>query len=145
MHCPVCRVEAPLELVGGHEVTVGTVAVAVERRPVVACPDDHRATPQEVVGAAMSAVEDNVQRAVSRLLRADVCVACRSPLSMPVRRTTRGVTVEGSDERPVVTLRFDLPSTRCPSCSVEQVPSRSQEDLVVCVPAVFSRPGEGRT
>jgi hypothetical protein len=138
VHCPVCRVEAPLELTGGHEVTVGTVAAAIERRPVIACPQAHGATPQEVVGAAMGAVEANVPRAVGRLLRSDACVACGTPLSMPVRRTTRAVTVEGDARRPVLTLRFDLPSTRCPACAVEQVPSRSQEDLVVAVPAVFT-------
>jgi hypothetical protein len=141
VHCPVCRAEAPIELVGAAEVTVGTVAVAVERRPVIACPEGHRATPQEVIGAAMGAVEANIPRAVGRLLRGDACVSCRARLSMPVRRTTRAVSVEGDDERPVLTLRFDLPSTRCPECSVEQVPSRSQEDLVVSVPAVFTRPG----
>jgi hypothetical protein len=138
--CPVCGIEAGVELLGAAEVTVGTVAVALERRPVVACPDGHRATPREVVGAAMSAVEDHVVQARSRMLRGDVCRACGTPLTMPVRRTTRAVTVEGDEHRPVLTLRFDLPSTRCPACSVEQVPSRSQEDLVVSVPAVFSPP-----
>jgi hypothetical protein len=138
MDCPVCHEQAPVELRETAEVTVGTVAVALERRPVVACPQDHRTTPQAIVRAAMGAVEDSVVQARSRLLRGDVCRLCSAPLTMPVRRTTRAVTVEGDEDRPVLTLRFDLPSTRCPDCGVEQVPSRSQEDLVVSVPAVFS-------
>jgi hypothetical protein len=56
---------------------------------------------------------------------------------MPVRRTERSVTVEAPGLAPL-TLRFDLPVTRCPDCGVEQVPSRSQEDLVVVVPALFA-------
>jgi hypothetical protein len=141
VRCPVCDEEAPLELIAGTEVTVGTVAVALERRPVVACSEGHRATPREVVRAAMRAVEDTVVQARSRLLRGDACRTCGTPLTMPVRRTTRAVTVEGDADRPVLTLRFDLPSVRCVECGADQVPSRSQEDLVVSVPAVLSPPG----
>jgi hypothetical protein len=28
--------------------------------------------------------------------------------------------------------------TRCPGCGLDQVPSRSQEDLVVVIPALFA-------
>jgi hypothetical protein len=140
VRCPVCQEQAPLELIAGTEVTVGTVAVALERRPVVACRAGHLATPQEVVRTAMAAVEDSVLKARSRLLRGDACSACGTPLTMPVRRTTRAVSVEGDADRPVLTLRFDLPSVRCAECGADQVPSRSQEDLVVSVPAVLSPP-----
>ena len=141
MRCPVCRQDAPLALRGSAEVSVGTVAVALEARPVVACDEDHGATPREVVGAAMAAVERLVPQARSRLLRKDACHACGAALTMPVRRTERPVTVAAEDERPVLTLLFDLPSSRCPDCGADQVPSRSQEDLVVAVPALFARPG----
>ncbi len=141
MQCPVCHHDGPLRPAGASEVTVGTVAVALESRPVVACRDDHDATPAAVVGAAMRAVEQLVPTARSRLLRSDVCHECGTALTMPVRRTERPVTVESDDERPVMTLVFDLPSTRCPDCSADQVPSRSHEDLVVAVPALFARTG----
>lgn len=120
--------------------TIGTVSVVLESRPAVACPDGHDATPGEVVGAAMAAVESQVTQARSRLLRADACRVCDTALSMPVRRTERPVTVDADGERPVMTLVFDLPSTRCPDCGTDQLPSRSQEDLVVAVPALFARP-----
>lgn len=140
MRCPVCQQAGPLELHGSAEVTVGTVAVALERRPVVACPQDHQATPREVVSSAMAAVEELIPQARSRLLRRDACHACGAGLTMPVRRTERPVTVEAEGERGVLTLVFDLPSSRCPECGADQVPSRSQEDLVVAVPALFARP-----
>ncbi len=136
--CPVCGSEAPVELAGGTEVTVGTIAVAVDRRPVVACPEGHRVPPAEVVDAGMTAVRDQVSCARSRLLRGDACVECGDALTMPARRTVRPVTVTPPGEVGVLTLRFDLPSTRCAACGTDQVPSRSQEDLTVAVPAVFA-------
>lgn len=141
--CPGCGAVGPVELGAPSEVTVGTVAVVLERQPVVACPERHGLAPSEVPGAAMDAVRAAIPRARSRLFRADACRSCGEVLTMPVRRTERVVSVEPPDA-PVLTLRFDLPMTRCPGCSVDQVPSRSQEDLVVSVPALFAaaeRPG----
>jgi hypothetical protein len=139
VRCPVCDAEAALELRAPNEVTVGTIGAVVERRPVVGCPDDHGATPAEVVGAAMEAVDASVSRARSRILRADVCRSCGSGLTMPVRRTTRTVTVE-DPRMPILTLHLDLAMTRCSECGADQVPSRSHEDLTVVVPAVFAPP-----
>lgn len=135
----MCRQQAPVRLLGSAEVTVGTVGVALEARPAVACSLGHGATPGEVVGAAMTTVEAQVPQARARLLRADACRDCGAALTMPVRRTELPVTVPSEAERPVMTLLFDLPATRCPDCGTDQVPSRSQEDLVVAVPALFAR------
>jgi hypothetical protein len=137
MRCPVCDVDAEVGLGAPNEVTVGTVGAAVERRPVARCPDDHGATPAEAVGAAMEAVDTAVDRARSRFLRAEVCRSCGSALTMPVRRTARTVTVE-DPRMPIVTLHLDLPMTRCGECGVDQVPSRSHEDLTVVIPALFA-------
>jgi hypothetical protein len=137
VRCPRCEVDAPLALAGPVETTVGTVAAVLERRPVVACPDRHEATPPEVSGAAMEAAEASIPRARARWLRGDVCRSCGATLDMPVRRTQRAVTVELTRHAPL-TVRFDLPMTRCPACGADQVPSRSQEDLVVVVPALFA-------
>lgn len=145
IRCPVCNAAARIELREASEVTVGTVAVTLERRPVVACTPRHDATPPEVVEAAMAAATSALPRARKRLLRGDACGECGAALTMPVRRTVRPVTVEGDADTPVLTLRFDLPSVRCSECGVDQVPSGSQEDLVVSVPAVFAArsPGGG--
>jgi hypothetical protein len=136
--CPTCSRTGPLALGPPRELTLDTVAVLVERAPVVGCPDRHQATPPAIVDAAMQATTDALPRARGRWLRDDACRRCGTRLTMPVRRTTRPVTVEPPGG-PVFTLRFDLPSTRCPDCGLDQVPSRSQEDLVVAVPAVFVR------
>lgn len=123
---------------GGEEVTVGTVAVRLDRRPVVDCPAGHAVAPPEAVDAAMTATETSLPRSRRRLLRGEVCSACSARLTMPARRTNRAVTVPASGPLPVVTLLFDLPSIRCTECGVDQLPSRSQEDLVVSVPAVYA-------
>lgn len=137
--CPVCDVDGDVEARAGTEATVGSVAGQLERRPVVACPDGHDATPAELVGATMEAVGAAIPRARGRILRADACAGCRAPLHMPARRTTRTVTVEPA-EGPVMTAHLDLPMVRCGECATDQLPSRSQEDLTVVVPAMF-QPG----
>ena len=135
----MCQQVAEVELRAPREATVGTVAVLLERTPIVACPSEHAATPPELVETAMRATEETVPQARRRLLRSDACSNCGSELVMPVRRTTRAVTVE-PPHGPILTLRFDLPMSRCPTCGVDQLPTRSQEDLVVSVPAVFAIP-----
>jgi hypothetical protein len=57
---------------------------------------------------------------------------------MPVRRTERPVTIVEVPPLPVTTLRFDLPTTRCPECGLDQVPTRSQDDLSASVRALFA-------
>lgn len=135
--CPACGVHGEIVLRGSRQATVGTVAVQLERRAVVACPSDHEMAPGDAVDAAMAATDAAVPRARKRLGRPERCGQCRAPLTMPVRRAERVVTVERAPV-PVLTLHFDLPLTRCPDCGVDQLPTRSQEDLVVSVPAVFT-------
>lgn len=89
----------------------------------------------------MDAVDAAVLRARSRLLRSDVCRSCGAGLTMPVRRTTRSATVEAPG-LPIATITLDLPMTRCGSCGLDQVPSRSHEDLTVVIPALFAPPRE---
>lgn len=136
--CPSCGEPGDVELGAPREVSVGTVAVALERRPAVACPSRHDLAPPDAIEAAMAAADASVTRARGRPFRGDRCARCGTQLTMPVRRTRWSVTVERSGEVPVLTLHFDLPATRCPSCGTDQVPSRSHEDLVVSVPAVFA-------
>ena len=120
-----------------REVTVATVAGRVERRPVVACPDGH-GHPVDLTAAAQAACREHLPHARRRLLRrTDDCGRCGEPLTMPVRRTDRAVTVV-TDQAPVTTLRFDLPTTRCTGCSAEQVPVRSQDDLAAVVAGLFA-------
>lgn len=91
----------------------------------------------------MAAVDAAIPRAKGRLLRPDACTHCKDALTMPVRRSERVVTVDAA-EGPVFTLRFDLPLVRCGSCGLDQLPTRSQEDLTVVVPALFAQAGTPR-
>lgn len=123
-----------------REATVATVAGRVERRPVVACPDGH-GHPVDLTATAQAACHDLLPHARRRRLRrTDDCGRCGAPLTMPVRRTERAVTVV-SDDAPVTTLRFDLPTTRCTDCGADQVPARSQADLAAVVAALFAPDG----
>lgn len=135
--CPICEEVGDLVFSGPAEVTVGTVAAALERRPIVACPHQHEATPTACSGAAMEAAEASLPRARARWRRDDRCRGCGEPLRMPVRRTQRSLTV-AIEAHPPATIHLDLPMTRCGGCGLDQVPSRSQEDLVVVIPALFA-------
>lgn len=135
--CPRCGTDGPVLRGADRAVTRRTVAARGERIPVVHCPAGHR-DPVPAGAVADEAVHDALPHATRRgLRRREVCGRCGAELTMPVRRTERAVTVV--DERmPVTTLRFDLPSTRCPGCGAEQVPVRSQHDLAASVTALFA-------
>jgi hypothetical protein len=137
--CPVCGERGEVLLGGALELSLGSVAVLVESVPQVRCTLRHDRAPEAARAAAMAATETSITRARGRLFRGDACGSCRTALTMPARRSTRVVSVDGAPGIPVFTLRFDLPAVRCTECGVEQLPTRSQEDLVVAVPAVFER------
>lgn len=140
--CPGCGRPGPVIAGRDREATVGTVAGRVERTPTVACPDGH-GHPAPVTEPALAACHEAVPRARSRALRrTDACGTCGATLTMPVRRTERAVTLAGVPHVPVTTLRFDLPTTRCPDCGADQVPSRSQDDLDAVVAALFHAGGD---
>jgi hypothetical protein len=125
---------------GEHrEATVGTVAGVLERDPLVRCGHGHSAAATHDAGVADTIRQrclTALPRARRRRLRGDACTACGAEMTMPVRRTERGVTVDGVADLPALTLRFDLPMSRCPACAFDQVPSRSQADLHAVVTAL---------
>lgn len=139
--CPDCSEPGVVRDSTGAATAVGSVAARLERRPVVDCPEGHRLTPPELVDEAMQAVDAQVARARGRLLRQDACAGCGAALTMPARRSRRPVSVATSLGT-VLTIELDLPLTRCPSCGLDQVPSRSGEDLVVVIPALFAAPAD---
>jgi hypothetical protein len=118
------------------EISAASVAVLGERLPVDNCSCGHIEIPAELGRAARRACADALPAADRRPLRTDVCRSCRTPLTMPARRTTRAVTVS-TTSLPAVTLRFDLPMTRCPDCGLDQLPHRARHDVVVALAALF--------
>ncbi|MEX1178214.1 MAG: hypothetical protein WEB09_07105 [Nitriliruptor sp.] len=136
--CASCGRFGPLVAGAGRERTHGTVAALLEAGWIVACPAGHRRSPD--IGAAVVAeVHERLPVAERRRLgRVDRCTTCAGELSMPPRRTERAVPIADLPGVPVTTIRFDLPSTRCPSCSTDQVPTRSIEDVRQVVLALFA-------
>jgi hypothetical protein len=137
--CPTCGEQGLVALVAGRETRTGTVAGLLERVPEVRCPAGHTgaATAEPAVSrAVLDRVRQAVGHARSTRLRGERCAACGARLTMPVRRTPWPVTVDELPGLPVLTFRFDVPSTRCPDCGVDQVPARSQADLAATVTAL---------
>jgi hypothetical protein len=119
-----------------REVSVGTVGGTIAHLPVVRCPAGHQepVTDEARFGReVLAAVRRSVLHTRARLLGGEVCGACGARLTMPVRRSEWPVTVADVAGLPVLTLRFDLPSTRCPDCGVDQLPRRSHDDLATAV------------
>lgn len=136
--CAVCDQVGAVRRGTGRDVTLGTVAALAEAVPVVDCPAGHTA-PAPVADAAVDAARDQLPRATRpRLRHTDRCARCGTTLSMPVRRTDRPVTLEGLPGCPVVTVRFDLPTTRCPDCGLDQVPTRSDGDVDAALRELFA-------
>lgn len=142
--CPVCGRPGPVVLAGSREATHGTVAALVERAPVVSCPDGHRAA-APLGGPAASSCLARLPHARPQRRRwgrvgrvEDRCGACDTPLTMPVRRSERAVTLDDLDGVGVLTLRLDVPTTRCPACGLDQVPTRSVPDVTAAVEALFT-------
>ncbi len=110
--------------------TQGTIAASLERRPTLRCAAGHRAPdPATDVGVVLSACAEQVPTALGGRLRAERCRRCRAPLRMPVRRTTRTVSVADASPLGVLTLHLDIPATRCPDCGLDQVPARSRDEV----------------
>ncbi len=126
--CPDCGATGHLGLSAAVEVTLGTVAAVLERRPVVVCPEQHGRSPAGLASLVADRLTTSLPHARARRLRGDACDSCGVRLSMPVRRTTRTVSIDG-EGLPVLTIHVDVAMTRCPECGLDQVPSRSQPDV----------------
>jgi hypothetical protein len=140
--CASCGARSSAELAPGHEVIVGSVAGLVGQRPRWRCTAGHVTSAATVDGVADEA-RSQLRAAVPyargrRLRRAEGCSVCDEPLTMPVRRTEWPVVLESPGGAPgVVTLRLDVPATRCPGCGTDHVPVRSQDDLEAAVLALL--------
>ena len=142
MRCPQCGAAVAWEVAGGAEVTAGTVGSVVEQRPVLACDRGHRTMPEglsEALAERLLVALGAARRGPLR--RGDRCESCGAALTMPVRRTLRTVTVDDL-EAPLVTVTLDVPSTRCPECGLDQVPSRSRDDVVEVAARLLDMTGE---
>lgn len=121
-----------------REATIGTVRALIEVGRIVRCAAGHRDPPPVGDDVAASVLTQVPTADTRRLTRSDRCVTCGEPLTMPARRTDRSASVAEVPGLPVTTVLLDIPSTRCLTCSTDQVPTRSVDDLRRAVVALFA-------
>ena len=124
--CPDCDAALLVTAVPAARATSGPVEVSVEPHRARVCPRRSegrcagRRSDALLDAALILAIEQrSVAAAGSR--RAGRCGDCGSDLDLPMRATTRPVTVEPSDDPPF-TLTLAIPVVRCGDCGVDNLP-----------------------
>lgn len=141
--CPTCdRVLEIRPLVS--EAERGAARSFVEGAPLLVCPagDDVEQPDPAMPEAVVAEVRTGLLVAARRPLpwRPQRCGACREPLTMPGRRTTRSVTVAGVDGPPF-TVTLDLPLLRCTECAAENLPREVWPDVEAATLAALREGG----
>lgn len=133
--CTVCGGALGAVLRPASDVRRGPVAAAVEahhRQHCSACggAGDDRALTTAVLGA----LDERLLVGAGRPTAAR-CGSCDAALELPMRATTRAMTVAPSDGAPF-TVTLALPLVRCGSCAVDNVPPELGDDVRrVCLEA----------
>lgn len=118
--CPDCGDEQHTHARPGAQVRVGAVGVSVDPHTAVTCARGC-AGAEERIGAALErALETGLDFGHGRP-GAPRCAICDEPLDLPMRATSRSVTVEPPAGGPF-TLTFALPLVRCGECGIDNVP-----------------------
>jgi hypothetical protein len=119
--CPVCAGALRQVSIPGAEHLEGPVRASAEPRRTRRCDRGCGVGLDVAVDAALRARIIVAVR--SRWPRSpDRCGTCRTVLGLPLRATTRSVTVEPIGEAPF-TVTLDLPLGRCPACGLDNLPS----------------------
>lgn len=107
----------------------GPVRAIADTRTFTVC-DEHSAARDVLRTAVLTAVDARLTFAV-RQRRTPRCAACRSLLDLPMRATTRALTIEPTDGAPF-TVTLGLPMIRCGECGTDNVPERLQATVRRC-------------
>ena len=107
----------------------GPVTALADARALSVC-TVHAPQGDELRLAVLAAIDSGLTFA-TRWRRAAHCGACSAQLDLPMRATTRSVTVEPPDGPPF-TLTFSLPVVRCGTCGVDGVPPELAEIVLRC-------------
>lgn len=119
--CPSCGDLLEAEPRVGTEEQRGPVRAVVESRRMPSCPRACSLGLSEAIERALEARLVSATR--TRWSRSgDRCGACSAGLDLPLRATTRSVTVEPPGAAPF-TVTLSLPLGRCPDCGCDNVPS----------------------
>lgn len=119
--CPTCRDELRPTTYPGAEHQEGPVRAFAEPRRGSRCATGCGPDVLEAIGRAL----DDRLVIASRTRRPrsdDRCGECGTVLDLPLRATTRSLTVETVGGAPF-TVTLDLPLGRCPECGCDNVPS----------------------
>jgi hypothetical protein len=116
--CVTCGATRRSTALAGAARTLLGVTASVEPRFAPRCGEDHP-DPHDVA-ALTRAIDQQLVLGRNRPLRPGRCGACGSTLDLPLRTTSRSVTVEPNDAAPF-TIDLEVPMTRCGSCAVDNV------------------------
>jgi hypothetical protein len=127
VECPNCGIALQPAPRPGAEGRSGPIAVSVDPRTVLTCPNACGSTDDALRVAIGRAVRERLLLATGRRTAAH-CGRCGAVLDLPMRATTRSVTVEPDAAGPF-TLTFQAPLIRCGECGGDNVPPELTDDL----------------
>ena len=130
--CPGCGSDTRGAPPSGADAGVGTagpIRATAEGAAPPRCPDcgTARAARERLTPAVRAAIAERLVGGAGRVGAAG-CGACGTDLDLPMRATSRGLTVRLDDTAPF-TVTVDLPLVRCGGCAVDNVPPELAADL----------------
>jgi hypothetical protein len=119
--CTTCGAPIRTIQVPGADHSSGPVRSTVDPRTALRCTPGCRAPDEALTLALQRAISAGLLSAVGRA-RPQRCGDCSAPLELPMRATTRAITVEPDGLAPF-TVTLSLPVIRCGECGRDNVPS----------------------
>lgn len=139
--CSVCGGALRTPQRSGVEQAIGPVRALAETRAFTVC-DAHVSAQSALRAAVLAAVDGRLPLALHRRGGA-CCGPCGAVLDLPMRATTRSVTVEPPDGDPF-TVTLALPLIRCGECGTDNVPAELRASLHECMLSVVNVDDPGR-
>lgn len=133
--CSVCGGALRTPLRPGVERAIGPVRALADTRAFTVC-DEHVSPRGALRAAVLAAVDDRLPLALHHRDGAR-CGPCGAVLDLPMRATTRAVTVEPPDGDPF-TVTLALPLIRCGECGTDNVPPELRATLHECTLSAVS-------
>ncbi len=118
--CPVCRAAFRTSRADGSEHRSGPVRVVVEPRDAQRCTPGCPG-PDDALAAALGDATSVGLLVATGPTRSRHCGDCDGPLDLPMRATSRSLTVAPEGTAPF-TVTLDLPVVRCGECGRDNVP-----------------------
>ncbi len=132
--CPDCDAALVVTALSLARAASGPVEVTIEPRRARVCPrrSEGRCPGRRsdaLLDAALTSAIEQRSVAAAGSPRAGRCGDCGSDLDLPMRATTRPVTVEPNGDPPF-TLTLAVPVVRCGDCGVDNLPPGIVDDVL---------------